>query len=90
MFVSVYTIAKNEEQVAARWYDCFKEADEVCVLVNNSTDQTAEILRGLGAKVVEKTYKDFRFDVARNEAMKMCSNKADLLFGCDMDDVIEK
>lgn len=89
MFVSVYTIAKNEEQVAARWYDCFKEADEVCVLVNNSTDQTAEILRGLGAKVVEKTYKDFRFDVARNEAMKMCSHKADLLFGCDMDDVIE-
>ena len=33
MFVSVYTIAKNEEQVARRWYDCFKEADEVCVLV---------------------------------------------------------
>ena len=90
MFVSVYTIAKDEEQVAERWYDCFKEADEVCVLVNNSTDKTAETLRRLGAKVVEKTYKDFRFDVARNEAMKMCSPKADLLFACDMDDVIEK
>ena len=90
MFVSVYTIAKNEELVVERWYACFKEADEVCVLVNNSTDKTADKLRKLGAKVVEKTYKDFRFDVARNDAMKMCSPRADLLFGCDMDDVIEK
>ena len=36
MFISVYTIAKNEEKVAERWFNCFKEADEVCVLVNNS------------------------------------------------------
>ena len=87
-FVSVYTIAKDEEQVAARWFNCFKEADEVCVLVNNSTDKTAEILRDLGAKVVEKTYEKFRFNTARNEAMQMCSKDATLLFGCDMDDMV--
>ena len=89
MFVSVYTIAKDEEKVAKRWYNCFKEADEVCVLVNNSTDRTAEVLRKLGAKVLEKTYDDFRFDKARNDALRMCHPKADLCFGCDMDDVIE-
>ena len=87
--VSVYAIAKDEERVAERWYNCFKEADEVCVLVNNSTDRTAEILRGLGAKVVEKTYDKFRFDVARNEAMKICSPDSTLLFCTDMDDMVE-
>ena len=89
MFISVYAIAKNEEAVCERWYNCFKEADEVCVLVNNSTDKTAEKLRKLGAKVVEKTYPHFRFDVARNEAMQLCSTGADLLFSCDLDDTIE-
>lgn len=90
MFISVYTIAKNEEKVAERWYNCFKEADEVCVLVNNTTDGTANVLRKLGAKVNEVTYGTFRFDVARNDAMKLCSPKADLLFGCDMDDTVEE
>jgi glycosyltransferase involved in cell wall biosynthesis len=87
--ISVYTIAKNEEKVAERWFNCFKEADEVCVLVNNSTDKTAEILRSLGAKVVEKNYEHFRFDIARNDAMKICSPKSTLLFCCDMDDTVE-
>lgn len=89
MFISVYTIAKNEEAVAERWFNCFKEADEVCVLVNNSTDKTADILLSLGANVTVKNYKNFRFDVARNDAMKLCSPQATLLFGCDMDDTIE-
>lgn len=89
MFISVYTIAKNEEHVAERWYNCFKEADEVCVLVNNSSDKTADVLRRLGAKVIVKNYSNFRFDTARNDAMAMCSPKATLLFGCDMDDMVE-
>lgn len=88
-FISVYTIAKDEEKVAKRWYDCFKEADELCVLVNNTTDNTAKVLKKLGAKVKVVRYDDFRFDVARNDAMALCSKNADLLFGCDMDDVIE-
>ena len=90
MFISVYAIARNEEKIAPRWYECFKEADEVCVLVNNSTDNTARLLKKLGAKVKVKNYPSFRFDVARNEAMKLCNPKADLLFCTDLDDTIEK
>ena len=89
MFVSVYTIAKNEEDKAAKWYASFNEADEVVVLVNNTTDRTAEILRSLGAKVEERTYDEFRFDRARNDAMALCSRKADLFFAVDMDDFIQ-
>ena len=87
--ISVYAIARNEEKFAKRWYECFKEADEVCVLVNNSTDKTAEILRSLGAKVTEKSYVNFRFDEARNDAMALCAPDADLLFACDLDDTIK-
>ena len=89
-FISVYTIAKNEEQIVKRWYDCFQEADEVVVLVNNSTDNTAKALRALGARVTVKKYKKFRFDKARNDAMALCSPKADLLLAVDMDDMVEK
>ena len=89
MFISVYAIAKDEAKVAERWYNCFKEADEVCVLVNNSTDSTGYLLNKLGAIVKIVDYPKFRFDVARNDAMKMCSPKADLLLGCDMDDIVE-
>ena len=88
-FISVYAIAKNEERFVERWYNCFKEADEVCVLVNNSTDKTEEILRRLGAKVKVINYANFRFDVALNDAMKMCSPKAELLFKTDIDDVVK-
>lgn len=88
-FISVYAIARNEAQFAQRWYDCFKEADEVCVLVNNSTDDTAYILNKLGAIVKVVTCNKFRFDKARNDAMRLCSPKADLLFCVDLDDMID-
>lgn len=54
--VSVYAIALNEERFAKRWYECFSEADEICVLDTGSTDRTVEILRSLGAKVTVKKY----------------------------------
>ena len=104
--VSVYAIALNEERLAERWYNCFKEADEVCVLDTGSTDKTVEILTRLGAKVTVKKYdkwtclpeldalvalgrNPWRFDDARNEAMKLCSKDSTLLFCADLDDVIE-
>ena len=49
--VSVYAIALNEERLVRRWYESFKEADEICVLDTGSTDKTVDILRSLGAKV---------------------------------------
>ena len=104
--VSVYAIALNEERFIRRWYDCFKEADEICVLDTGSTDKTVDILRSLGAKVSVmrfdrwKTLEEldaltaagknpWRFDKARNEAMKLCSPDSTLLFCTDVDDVIE-
>ena len=87
--VSVYAIARNEAKFAKRWYDCVKEADEVCVLVNNSTDNTAQIFMELGAKVEEKTYAEWRFDTARNDSLKLVSPDADILFCLDIDETIK-
>ena len=86
--VSVYAIAKNESKFAQRWYDSVKEADEVCVLVNNSTDDTANILATLGAKVAIKNYSEWRFDRARNDSMKLVSPSAEILFCLDIDEVV--
>ena len=49
--VAVYAICKNEEKFVKRWYESVKEADGVFVLDTGSTDNTAEKLRKLGAKV---------------------------------------
>lgn len=87
-YISVYAIAKNEASVAARWYDCVKEADEVCVLDTGSTDETVEILRSLGAKVTVKTYDDWSFAVARNDSMKLVSPESEILFTLDLDETI--
>ena len=86
--VSVYAIARNEAKFAKRWYDCVKEADEVCVLVNNSTDDTAQILRDLGATVAVKNYSEWRFDRARNDSMRLVSPIADILFCLDLDETV--
>lgn len=87
-FVSVYAIAKNEASVAARWYDCVREADEVCVLDTGSTDDTVKILRDLGADVTVKTYEDWSFAVARNDSMKLVSPESEILFTLDLDETI--
>lgn len=87
-FVSVYAIAKNEASVAKRWYECVKEADEVCVLDTGSTDDTVNILRALGAKVEVKSYDDWSFAVARNDSMKLVSPESEILFTLDLDETI--
>lgn len=87
-FVSVYAIARNEASVAERWYECAKEADEVCVLVNNSTDDTADVLRRLGANVTVKNYDDWSFAVARNDSMSLVSPESEILFTFDLDETI--
>lgn len=87
-FISVYAIAKNESSVAKRWYECVKEADEVCVLDTGSTDDTVKILRDLGAHVEVKTYDDWSFAVARNDSMKLVSPESEILFTLDLDETI--
>ena len=88
MKISVYAIAKNEEKFCERWYDSMKEADEIVVLDTGSTDGTVEKLRSFGVKVKVKEIKPWRFDVARNESMKLVSPDTDLLVCTDLDEIL--
>lgn len=88
--VSVYAISKNEEKFVDRWMDSVNEADEVIVLDTGSTDKTVKKLKKRGAKVVVKEIKPWRFDIARNESLKLVSIDTDICVCMDLDEVIEK
>lgn len=87
--IYVYAITKNEEKFARRWFESVKEADQVFVLDTGSTDNTVSILKELGAKVTTKIINPWRFDVARNESLKLVPLDADICVCTDLDEVIE-
>ena len=65
-----------------------KEADKVFVLDTGSTDNTVSKLKKLGAIVKEKEIKPWRFDVARNESLKMVPDDFNICVCLDLDEVI--
>ena len=85
--IYVYTICKNEEKFVDRWVKSMKEADGIYVLDTGSTDNTVEKLLKNGAIVKKKTITPWRFDIARNESLKMIPNDADILVCTDLDEV---
>lgn len=86
--VSVYAISKNESKFVDRWVDSMSEADEIVVLDTGSTDDTVARLRARGVKVVERRIDPWRFDVARNESMKLVSPEAAILVCTDLDEIL--
>lgn len=89
MKVIVYAICKNEAQFVGRWMDSMDEADQVVVLDTGSTDDSAELLRARGAKVVVEEIVPWRFDVARNRSLELVDEDADICVCTDLDEVFE-
>ena len=87
--ICVYAITKNEEKFVTRWFNSMKEADEIYVLDTGSTDKTVSMLQSLGVKVTTKIIKPWRFDVARNESLKLVPNDFDICVCTDLDEVFE-
>ncbi len=88
--VCVYAICKNEEKFVKQWYESVKEADEVYVLDTGSADNTAKLLKDLGAKVSTEIISPWRFDVARNKSLELVPEDADICVCIDLDEVFEK
>lgn len=88
--ICVYAISKNEEKFVKRWYESVKEADSVYVLDTGSTDKTISMLKDLGVNVSVKEIKPWRFDVARNESLKLVPEDCDICICIDIDEVISK
>ena len=85
MKIYVYAIAKNEEKFAARWYESVKEADGVFVLDTGSSDDTVKILEKSGADVKTENIMPWRFDTARNRALSLVPDDADICVSVDID-----
>lgn len=90
MKIYVYAICKNEEQFVNRWVESMKEADGIFVLDTGSTDNTVENLKKQGVIVKQKIITPWRFDVARNESLKLIPEDADICVCTDLDELFEK
>lgn len=86
--ICVYAICKNEMKFIDRWFNSVKEADYVCVLDTGSTDGSYEHLKNLGTITAQKVYENFRFDVARNDSMKLIPDDAEILVCVDIDEIL--
>lgn len=91
MKICVYAICKNESKFVEQWLDSMQEADYIVVLDTGSTDDTYKKLKAdKRVTVVKKqVIKPWRFDVARNESMKLIPNDADILVCTDLDELFE-
>ena len=87
MKICVYAICKNESKFIDRWYESVKEADYVCVLDTGSTDDSVEKLKKYPIILAQKSYTEFRFDIARNDSMELIPDDTDICVCVDLDEV---
>ena len=87
--VAVYAISKNEEKFVDRWVNSMSEADEIYVLDTGSKDKTVKKLKKNGVKVKSKKINPWRFDVARNESLKLVPEDYEICVCTDLDEVFE-
>jgi len=88
--IAVYAISKNEEKFVDRWVDSMKEADAIYVLDTGSTDKTVKKLKKRKVNVKKKIITPWRFDIARNESLKLVPEDYDICVCTDLDEVFEK
>ena len=85
--ICVYAICKNEGQFVRRWMQSMSEADLVVVLDTGSTDDTVELLRECGARVMVEQIVPWRFDTARNRSLELVPENVDICVCTDLDEV---
>lgn len=88
--IYVYAISKNEEKFVDRWFESMNEADGIYVLDTGSTDKTVKMLKKKKVHVKKKIIKPWRFDIARNESLKLVPKDADICICTDLDEVFTK
>lgn len=86
--ICVYAICKNEEKFIERWYKSIKEADYIVVLDTGSTDNSIKKFKELGIKYETKTINPWRFDIARNESLKLIPEDTDICICLDLDEIM--
>ena len=86
--VCVYAICKNEAKHVKRWLKSVQDADYICVLDTGSIDNTLELFEGSKAIVKQKEIIPWRFDIARNESLKLIPKDTDICICLDLDEIL--
>lgn len=89
--ICVYAICKNEMKFIDKWIESMSEADYIVVLDTGSTDGTFEFLQNDSriTAVKQQVINPWRFDVARNESMKLIPDDANICVCTDPDELFE-
>ena len=89
--VCVYAICKNELKFVEQFLTYAAEADYIVVLDTGSDDGTYEALKEdpRVTRVEQKVITPWRFDVARNESMKLIPEDANICVSVDFDEFYE-
>lgn len=87
--IAVYSIALNEIKHVDRYAEATKHADYRIVADTGSTDGTQEALKAHGITVYDISVKPWRFDTARNVALALVPQDADICVILDLDEVPE-
>lgn len=88
--ICIYAICKNEIKFVDRWLSSLSaESDYIVVLDTGSTDGTYEFLQKDPRvyKVEQKIFTPFRFDIARNESLKLIPEDTDICVVSDFDHI---
>ena len=88
--IATYSISLNEEKHIKRWLEATKESDYRVVFDTGSTDKTVELLKAAGVIIEVGIISPWRFDHARNRALDLIPEDADVCLILDMDEVPEK
>ena len=87
---SLCMIVRDEEKNLRRCLDCLKDLmDEMIIVDTGSTDKTVDKLKELGVNVKVMGINPWRFDVARNESLKMVPDDVDICVCTDLDEVFD-
>ncbi len=94
MKIAVYAICKNESAFAERFINAIREADYIVVVDTGSTDDTVEVLKAAikkhtdaKARIAGWGTETFRFDHARNFALALVPEDADVCVSLDLDEM---
>ena len=89
--ICVYAICKNESKFIDKWLDSMQEADYIVVLDTGSTDGTYERLQSdpRVTTVKQQVIDPWRFDVARNESLKLIPEDTDICVCTDFDELFD-
>lgn len=97
--ICLYAICKDEDKYIDKWFENVKPADYIAVLDTGSRPEFYAKLKAYQERfneeagydkviVAQKPILPWRFDVARNESMKLIPNDTDLCICTDFDELL--